>query len=89
MTEQNVPRDLRNLFALLEAQGLNPRMCDTPIPFYDRHVPCGKPQKAYLPKNFNFESSGMLMEVRLLQYQKARSPMLVTLSGMVMAVRPS
>lgn len=45
MTEQNVPRDLRNLFALLEAQGLNPRMCDTPIPFYDRHVPCGKPSE--------------------------------------------
>ena len=30
---------------------------------------------------------GMVMLVRLLQYQNARQPMLVTLSGMVMLVR--
>ncbi len=31
--------------------------------------------------------SGMVMEVRLLQPEKAEFPMLVTLSGMVMEVR--
>ena len=31
--------------------------------------------------------SGMVMEVRLLQSEKALPPMLVTLSGMVMEVR--
>ena len=31
--------------------------------------------------------SGMVMEVKLVQFKKAKLPMLVTLSGMVMEVR--
>ena len=32
--------------------------------------------------------SGMVMEVKPVQYEKAYSPMLVTLSGMVTEVKP-
>ena len=37
MTEQ----ELKEIFELLEAQGLRPKLYDTPVPFYDEHVPCG------------------------------------------------
>ena len=38
MNEQVVPQGLKPLFTLLDKQGMNPRMCDTPVPFYDRRV---------------------------------------------------
>ena len=40
MTEQ----ELQEILALLEQQGLRPRLCDTPVPYYDNGVPCGKLQ---------------------------------------------
>lgn len=46
MTEQElqrVPEELRELFALLDEQGWNPQLCDTPVPYYDAGVPCGSP----------------------------------------------
>ena len=46
MTEQellHIPEELRELFALLDEQGWNPQLCDTPVPYYDNRVPCGKP----------------------------------------------
>lgn len=39
MTEQ----ELKEIFLLLEAQGLRPELYDTPVPFYDGRVPCGAP----------------------------------------------
>ena len=39
MTEQ----EFNELFKLLEAQGWEPRLCDTPVPFYDNDVKCGQP----------------------------------------------
>ena len=45
MNEQVVPQGLKPLFTLLDKQGMNPRMCDTPVPFYDRRVPCGSPSE--------------------------------------------
>ena len=41
MTEQ----ELKEIFELLEAQGLRPELYDTPVPFYDAHVPCGTPNE--------------------------------------------
>lgn len=41
MTEQ----ELREIFELLEAQGLRPQLYDTPVPFYDGRVPCGEPNE--------------------------------------------
>ena len=41
MTEQ----ELKEIFELLEAQGLRPELYDTPVPFYDAHVPCGAPNE--------------------------------------------
>ncbi|MBR5148727.1 MAG: hypothetical protein IKV15_05970 [Bacteroidaceae bacterium] len=41
MTEQ----ELKEVFELLEAQGLRPKLYDTPVPFYDEHVPCGRPNE--------------------------------------------
>ena len=38
MTEQ----ELKEIFELLEAQGLRPRLCDTPVPYYDNGVHYGK-----------------------------------------------
>lgn len=35
--------ELQEILALLEAQGWNPQLCDTPVPYYDNTVPCGKP----------------------------------------------
>ena len=44
-TQQHIPEELRELFALLEAQGLRPELYDTPVPFYDGRVPCGAPNE--------------------------------------------
>ena len=41
MTEQ----ELQEILDLLEAQGLRPRLCDTPVPYYDNRVPCGTPNE--------------------------------------------
>lgn len=46
MTEQEllqVPEELRELFCNLDAQGLNPQMCDVPVPHYGNRVSCGFP----------------------------------------------
>ena len=46
MTEQEllqIPEELRELFIALDAQGLNPQMCDTLVPYYANGVPCGTP----------------------------------------------
>lgn len=34
------------VFAMLEEAGLRPVMCDTPAPFFENAVPCGKPEFA-------------------------------------------
>lgn len=43
MTEE----ELREMFAALEAQGLRPMLCDTPVAVYDGRVPCGTPTLSY------------------------------------------
>ena len=57
MTEQEllqVPEELREIFRLLDVQGWSPRMCDTPVPFFDGRVPCGHPASlpACLPDGY-------------------------------------
>ena len=42
-----LPEELKETFALLEAQGLNPRLCDTPVPYFDAGIPCGSPRDVY------------------------------------------
>ena len=49
MTEQEllqIPEELREVFRSLDAQGWNPELCDTPVPYYDNAVPCGHPVAA-------------------------------------------
>ena len=41
MTEQ----ELREIFQLLEAQGLRPQLCDTPVPYYEEAAPCVIPSE--------------------------------------------
>lgn len=41
--QQHIPEELREMYALLEAQGLRPQLCDTPVPYYDNAVHCGRP----------------------------------------------
>lgn len=36
-------KDLKAIFEKLEAEGWQPRVCDTNLPYYDRSVPCGEP----------------------------------------------
>ena len=36
-------QELKEIFRLLEEQGWEPRMCDTPVPYYDNAVMCGNP----------------------------------------------
>ena len=46
MTDQElleIPEELRELFIALDAQGLNPQMCDTLVPYFRNGVPCGIP----------------------------------------------
>ena len=38
-----VPEHLRETLRLLDEQGWNPRLCDTPVPYFDGRVPCGNP----------------------------------------------
>lgn len=42
-----LPEELKETFALLEAQGWNPRLCDTPVPYFDAGIPCGSPRDVY------------------------------------------
>ena len=42
-----LPENLKETFALLEAQGLNPQFCDTPVPYFDAGIPCGSPREVY------------------------------------------
>ena len=35
--------ELTEIFQRLEEQGWEPQVCDTPVPYYDTPVPCGKP----------------------------------------------
>lgn len=42
-----LPENLKETFALLEAQGLNPEFCDTPVPYFDAGIPCGSPREVY------------------------------------------
>ena len=41
MTEQ----ELKEIFEILEAQGLRPELYDKPVPYYDGRVPCGTPHE--------------------------------------------
>lgn len=46
MTEQEllqVPEELRELFIALNAQGFNPQLCDTLVPYFANGVACGIP----------------------------------------------
>ncbi len=53
-------QDLKELFQLLEAQGWQPLVCDTAVPFYESPVVCGEPmgigdiveETRMLPKEF-------------------------------------
>ena len=42
-----LPDELKESFALLEKQGWNPRLCDTPVPYFDKGIPCGSPRDVY------------------------------------------
>ena len=44
---ERVPEELRELFRGLDAQGLNPEMCDTPVPYFACGIPCGSPRAVY------------------------------------------
>ena len=35
--------DLMLQFEQMRAQGWDPQLCDTPVPYYDGRVPCGIP----------------------------------------------
>ena len=39
--------ELRAIFEQLKAEGWQPRLCDTDLPFYDRYVPCGDPTMVF------------------------------------------
>lgn len=36
-------KEMEETLALLEAQGMHPLLCDTPVPYYDNAVHCGQP----------------------------------------------
>lgn len=36
-------QDLKLMFEQMRAQGWNPQLCDTPVPYYENRVPCGVP----------------------------------------------
>lgn len=40
-----IPEELRELFRILDEQGWNPQLYDTPVPYYDNRVPCGTPHE--------------------------------------------
>ena len=64
----NAMDDLKEVFELLEQQGWNPRLCDTPLPYYDTAVPCGPaleisanpPETKMMPREF-LEAHPMFM----------------------------
>ena len=63
MTEQEllqVPEELRETFRILDEQGWNPRMCDTPVPYFDGRVPCGIPAEQFdcVPEGYLLLPSG-------------------------------
>lgn len=35
--------DFESILSILDQKGLNPRVCDTPVPYYDNRVRCGSP----------------------------------------------
>lgn len=37
--------ELQEILALLEAEGLHPLLCDTPVPYFDESAPCGIPNE--------------------------------------------
>ncbi|MBO4800877.1 MAG: hypothetical protein J5545_03330 [Bacteroidaceae bacterium] len=39
--------ELEEIFRELEAQGWEPKLCDTPVPFFDTRVPCGEPNQVF------------------------------------------
>lgn len=41
--------ELQQIFAEMEAAGLNPRLCDTPVPYYDTSVVAGLLNHGHLP----------------------------------------
>ena len=45
--QMELPEDLKESFALLEAQGWKPQYCDTPVPYFDTGIPCGSPRDVY------------------------------------------
>ena len=53
-------KELREIMKQLEEQGWNPLLCDTPVPYYDNPVKCGKPtgvgdvveEKKMFPREF-------------------------------------
>lgn len=60
--------ELQEIFRLLEASGMSPKLCDTPIPFYDTTVQAGNPtDPGYIPSAGmewmpeELVNSGMLM----------------------------
>ena len=40
-------QELKDLFAAMEAQGLQPMLCDTPVAVYETEVPCGTPVMSF------------------------------------------
>ena len=39
-------KELQEIFELLEKSGMNPLLCDTPVPYYENRVPAGIPSDA-------------------------------------------
>ena len=39
--------ELKEIFVMLAKKGLNPQLCDTPIPLFDSPVRCGDPTMVY------------------------------------------
>lgn len=46
--------ELREIFVMLAARGLDPQLCDTPVPYYDTPIMCGDPTTAYENKPEEF-----------------------------------
>ena len=42
--------ELKEIFELLKASGMEPRLCDTPVPYYETKVPCGEPLDLGTPR---------------------------------------
>lgn len=48
--------ELKEIFVMLAEKGLNPQLCDTPVPYYDTPVMCGNPTMVFegRPEDFMF-----------------------------------